>query len=150
MAELWNGAMHVATDAAVTERHLLAACALPPLMPPVRLDGRLYVDGGTLYPVPLKEAVATGADEIVAVDLFRGSPCNAPRAVRMTTLWIRNLLRGETHHPAPEELARVRLRYLGHGRSLGTMRECFEWDPARVERLMDLGYGDARTELNSF
>lgn len=142
MAELWNGAMRVVEGGAVTERHLLAACALPPLMPPVRVDGRLCVDGGTLYPVPLKEAVATGADEIVAIDLFRGAPCNAPRVLRLTTLWIRNLLRGETHQPSPGDLARVRLRYLGHPASLGTIRQCFEWNPGRVERLMELGYRD--------
>jgi NTE family protein len=140
MAELPSGAMRVVEGAAVTGRHLLAACALPPLMPPVRIGGRLYVDGGTLYPVPLKEAVAAGADEIVAVDLFRGAPCNAPRVLRLTTLWIRNLLRRESHQPAPEDLARVRLRYLGHPASLGTIRQCFEWDPGRVERLIELGY----------
>jgi NTE family protein len=140
MAEMFSGAMRVVEDESVSEQHLLAACALPGIMPPVRVDGRIYVDGGTLYHVPLKEAVATGADEIVAVDLFRGAPCSAPRVVRLTTLWIRNLLRGETHEPAPDDLARVRLRYLGHAGSLGTIRECFEWNPARVERWLELGY----------
>lgn len=142
MAELRSGAMRVVEGDAITERHLLAACALPPIMLPVRVDGRLYVDGGTLYPVPLKEAVATGADEIVAIDLFRGAPCNLPRVLRLTTLWIRNLLRGESHQPATEHLARVRLRTLGHAASLGTIRQCFEWDPGRVERLMEMGYRD--------
>jgi len=140
MAELISGAMRVVDGGAVTERHLLAACALPPLMPPVRVDGRLCIDGGTLYPVPLKEAVATGADEIVAVDLFRGAPTNAPRVLRLTTLWIRNLLRGETHQPAPGDLARVRLLHLGHPTSLGTIRQCFQWDPGRIERLIEMGY----------
>jgi NTE family protein len=149
MAELWSGAMRIVEDGAVGERHLLAACALPPLMPPVRIAGRLYLDGGTLYPVPLKEAVATGADEVIAVDLFLGAPCNAPRVLRLTTLWIRNLLRRETHHPAPEDLARVRLRFLGHPASLGTIRECFEWDPRRVERLIDMGYRETLTALES-
>jgi NTE family protein len=149
MAELPGGAMRVVEGAAVTERHLLAACALPPLMPPVRIGGRLFVDGGTLYPVPLKEAVATGADEIVAVDLFRGAPCNAPRVVRLATLWIRNLLRRESHQPAAQDLARVRLRYLGHAASLGTIRQCFEWDPARVERLIELGYRETAAAMRS-
>jgi NTE family protein len=147
MAELCSGAMRVVEDGGVGEPELLAACALPPLMAPVRVAGRLYLDGGTLYPVPLKEAVATGADEIIAVDLFLGAPCNAPRVLRLTTLWIRNLLRRETHHPAREDLARVRLRYLGHPASLGTIRECFEWDPVRVERLIDLGYAETLAAL---
>jgi predicted acylesterase/phospholipase RssA len=147
MAELRTGAMRVVEGQAVTGRHLLAACALPPLMRPVSIDGRLCVDGGTLYPVPLKEAVATGADEIVAVDLLRGTRCNAPRILRLTTLWIRNLLRGETHKPAPEDLARIRLRHLGHPTSLGTIRQCFEWNPGRVELLMEMGYHDTAAAL---
>lgn len=149
MAEMFSGAMRVVEDESVSEQHLLAACALPGIMSPVRVDGRICVDGGTLYPVPLKEAVATGADDIVAVDLFRGAPCSAPRVVRLTTLFIRNLLRGETHKPAPEDLARVRLRYLGHARSLGTIRECFEWNPARVERWIGLGYHETAAAIDT-
>jgi NTE family protein len=149
MAELFTGAMRVVDGTALTERHLLAACALPPLMAPVRVDGRLCLDGGTLYPVPLKEAVATGAEEIVAIDLFRGAPLNAPRAFRLTTLWIRNLLRGETHNPSPSDLARVRLRYLGHASSLGSIRECFDWDPGRMERWIEMGYRDTAEALRA-
>jgi predicted acylesterase/phospholipase RssA len=148
MAEL-TGAMRVVEDASVGEQHLLAACALPGIMPPVRVDGRICLDAGTLYHVPLKEAVATGADEIIAVDLFRGAPCSLPRVVRLTTLWVRNLLRRETHEPAAEDLARVRLRYLGHEQSLGTMRECFEWNPSRVERWIELGYRDTIAALEA-
>lgn len=149
MVEMFSGAMRVAEDETIGEQHLLAACALPGIMPPVRVDGRVCIDGGTLYPVPLKEAVATGADEIVAVDLFRGVSCNVPRVLRLTTLWIRNLLRGETHEPSAEDLSRVRLRYLGHERSLGTIRECFEWEPARVERLIELGYRETAAAMGS-
>lgn len=149
MAELLTGAMRVVRDDAVTQRHLLAACALPPLMLPVRVDGRLYVDGGTLYPVPLKEAVATGAVEIVAIDLFRGAPCNLPRLFRLGTLRVRNLLRGESHHPDPNDMARVRLHHLGHTSSLGTIRECFEWDRARIERWIELGYEDTAAAIRT-
>jgi predicted acylesterase/phospholipase RssA len=149
MAELFSGAMRVVEDEAVSEQHLLAACALPGIMAPVRIDGRICVDGGTLYPVPLKEAVQAGADEIVAVDLFLGAPCNAPRAFRLTTLWIRNLLRRETHKPAAEDLARIRLRYLGHQRPLGSIRECFEWNPVRIERWIDLGYNETIAAMSA-
>jgi NTE family protein len=148
MAELRTGAMRVVEGRAVGERHLLAACALPPLMAPVRVDGRLYVDGGTLYPVPLKEAVATGADEIAAVDLFRGAPCNLPRALRLVTLRIRNLLRRESEKPAPQDLARIRLHYLGHRNSLGTIRECFQWNPLQAERWIEMGYRDTVAEMS--
>jgi predicted acylesterase/phospholipase RssA len=149
VAELCSGAMRVVEGEGVTARHLLAACALPAVMLPVRVDGRLCVDGGTLYPVPLKEAVASGATEIIAVDLFHGTPCNAVRALRLTTLWIRNRLRGESHLPSPQEMAGVRLRIVGHPRSLGTVRECLEWNAGRVERLIETGYRDTVAAFGS-
>lgn len=149
MVELFSGAMRVVEDQAVTERHLLAACALPAVMRPVRVDGRICVDGGTLYHIPLKEAVATGATEIIAVDVLHATPCNPVRVLRLATLRVRNLLRGETHEPPPQALARLKIRNIGHHRPLGTMRECFEWNPAKVERMIDAGYQDTFQSLQT-
>lgn len=41
------------------------AYALPPLMPPIRVDGRLLGDGGLLHNAPLERALRQGATEIV-------------------------------------------------------------------------------------
>lgn len=41
------------------------AYALPPLLPPVQLDGQLLADGGLLYNAPLSAACKLGATEIV-------------------------------------------------------------------------------------
>jgi len=43
---------------------LLASTALPGIFPPVRLGGRLLVDGGTSADVPVLQAEALGATEI--------------------------------------------------------------------------------------
>lgn len=46
-----------------------ASSAIPSLISPVNLNGRLYVDGGVLNPLPIIPSVPAGADYIVAVDL---------------------------------------------------------------------------------
>jgi NTE family protein len=43
---------------------LLASSAVPRLLPPVEIDGRLLVDGAVVADVPLQQAVALGAREI--------------------------------------------------------------------------------------
>ncbi|MCB5161846.1 patatin-like phospholipase family protein [Marinomonas algarum] len=46
-----------------------ASSAIPSLISPVALNGRMYVDGGVLNPLPIIPSVPAGADYIVAVDL---------------------------------------------------------------------------------
>lgn len=41
------------------------AYALPPLMPPIRVDGKLLGDGGLLHNAPLERALRMGATQIV-------------------------------------------------------------------------------------
>lgn len=46
-----------------------ASSAIPSLVSPVEFNGRMYVDGGVLNPLPIIPSVPAGADFIVAVDL---------------------------------------------------------------------------------
>lgn len=46
-----------------------ASIALPGLLAPAALDGRLLVDGGLVNPVPVSLCRALGADLVIAVDL---------------------------------------------------------------------------------
>ena len=46
-----------------------ASCSWPGIFNPVRLDGRLLVDGGIKNSVPIRIAKAQGADYIIAVDV---------------------------------------------------------------------------------
>jgi NTE family protein len=66
---------------------LLASSAVPRLLPPVEIDGRLLVDGAVVADVPLQQAVALGAREIyvlptapaqVAALIRQGATCDAP------------------------------------------------------------------------
>lgn len=46
-----------------------ASSAIPSIVSPVELNGRYYVDGGMLNPLPIIPSVSAGADYIIAVDL---------------------------------------------------------------------------------
>lgn len=69
----------VATDLASGEKVLFrtgntgvavsASCAVPGVFQPVLINGRSYVDGGLVRPVPASEARALGADFVIAVNI---------------------------------------------------------------------------------
>ena len=52
-----------------------ASCAVPGVFQPVIINGRSYVDGGLVSPVPVPEARALGADFVIAVNISN-SPIN--------------------------------------------------------------------------
>ncbi len=74
----------VATDLATGEKVVFrtgntglavsASCAVPGIFQPVVINGRSYVDGGLVSPVPAAEARALGADFVIAVNIS-----NSPR-----------------------------------------------------------------------
>lgn len=72
-----------------------ASCAIPLVFAPVRLHGRVCVDGGVADPVPAKVARHYGAEYIIAVDLGGLLPPTSPtnlfgvatRSAEITLLW---------------------------------------------------------------
>jgi NTE family protein len=50
-------------------RAVRASSAVPGLFQPVQIDGREYVDGGVVSPVPVRAARGLGADLVIAVDI---------------------------------------------------------------------------------
>ncbi|MFQ5576136.1 MAG: patatin-like phospholipase family protein [Anaerolineae bacterium] len=73
-----------------TRPALLASSAIPGVYPPVKIDGKLYVDGGLTAHVPLRPAVDMGAASIVVLDA--GGNCHRqtpPR--RMSNLVIHSM-----------------------------------------------------------
>ena len=48
---------------------VLASTALPPWVTPIRKNGRLLVDGGTVSSLPIEPALVAGATEIIALNL---------------------------------------------------------------------------------
>jgi NTE family protein len=62
---------------------ILASSAVPGILPPVRIDGEHFIDGGIVNSVPLDRAVALGADEIFVLHVGRlDRPLSVPRRLR--------------------------------------------------------------------
>lgn len=66
--DLVNGAMHV-FDRGDLGQAVQASSSAPGLLEPVRLGGRLFVDGNLVAPVPVDAGRSLGARRIVAVDV---------------------------------------------------------------------------------
>ena len=48
-----------------------ASCSVPAVFQPTQIEGREYVDGGLVSPVPVRVARSLGADLVIAVDVSR-------------------------------------------------------------------------------
>src|SRR3546814_13868415 len=59
-------------DARLDARHIMASGALPPGLPPIEIDGRLWWDGGLVSNTPLAHVLDHQAEELLVfqVDLF--------------------------------------------------------------------------------
>ncbi len=117
-------------------RHLAASCAVPLVLPQVRIDGRYYSDGGLLNPLPVYAAVELGATEIVALQALPEIPS---RLLKPFVLGFRAVF--GVHPPTPAE---VRLTVLEPSRRLGSIRDALRWKRENIERWLEQGYGDAQ------
>jgi NTE family protein len=120
----------------VSWRHLAASCAVPLVFRPVRIDGRLCVDGGLLNPMPVYAAVDLGATDIVALQALPEIPS---AALKPFVQGFRAVF--GVHPPLPET---VRLRVLEPGRRLGSLRDALRWNRENVERWLEQGCQDAK------
>lgn len=76
---------------------LLMSAAFPVLLPSVDVDGATVIDGGFTAPLPVLEALAMGAQSIVALDTGRSDVRAAPTA---PTRWYQVLLASIRHQVA--------------------------------------------------
>ena len=118
--------------------HLAAACAIPLGVPPVRVDGRLYVDGGLLNVAPLWAATEMGAARAVVVNalprlqsLVVRAAVGAMRAISPPT-------------PEPRDLEVVTIAPFA---PLGTLWESVRWTRDPVLRSIERGAEDARRAM---
>jgi NTE family protein len=76
--EISNGAGVVFRSGPLAEA-VRASCAYPGVFPPVDIDGRMLVDGGLAYPVPVQPVSEMGSQRIIAVHLRKRSGLGGPR-----------------------------------------------------------------------
>jgi len=64
-----------------------ASAAYPGLFAPVSIGNRLFIDGGTLNPVPFDVARRLGGEYVVAIDLWSPEPFTMQYPPRSGLLW---------------------------------------------------------------
>lgn len=120
----------------IRAEHLAAACSFPLGFPPVRIGGRLYLDGGVMSILPLWAAKEMGATQVVAVNVL---PAQPSRTLRVLVRILRAM------RPERKSAAGLSLTIVAPAKPLGTLRECLRWDPACIDRWVELGEKDARS-----
>jgi NTE family protein len=128
-------------DQQITARHLLATCAVPVGFRPVRIGGRLYVDGGVKSSLPLWAAAEMGATRIVAINALPVLPG------AFLKFYSRSLrLLGGAPKPVPECIEVIRIAPEG---SLGSLVESTQWDARRIDAWISLGRRDAESMIRN-
>ncbi len=121
--------------------HLAASCALLLCYPQVRIDGRLYTDGGLLGALPLWAAAEMGATHVVAINVL---PQPLSKTVRAFVRAIRVFARRPA--PLPED---VKVLSIAPRNALGHLRDSVFWRPRAVREWIDQGYRDAEAAGDS-
>lgn len=123
-------------DAEITWKHLAASCAVPPVMPQVKLNGRWSTDGGLLNPLPVWAATDLGATEIQALNVLGKfpSPLLQPfvGAFRRIFGYARELPTG------------VDLQVWEPSKKLGSLQQSLWGTQADIERWLQLGASDVQ------
>lgn len=125
--------VHIVRDREIRWEHLAAACAIPFGFPPVRIDGKSYVDGGFRGAVPLWAAEQLGATRALALNVLTGP--------------IFRILRFSTRAGLPSPALDV--QRIEPSERLGSLRDAIVWSAANIRRWIALGERDAKRALTS-
>jgi predicted acylesterase/phospholipase RssA len=124
---------HIVRGPDVRWEHLAATCSVPMVFPPVRIDGKLYVDGGFRGALPLWAAEEMGATRAIALNCL--------------TTWPFRVLRAALRAQQPSAALEVIL--INPSTPLGSLRDTYRWSAANIRRWIALGEMDAKRALAS-
>lgn len=119
----------------ITPGHLMASCAVPFGFPPVRINGRLYVDGGLLDALPVWAAAEMGATRVIAVNAL---PLMPSRLLRAAVRVVRRF--GQK----PAKVAGLDLVPISPDAPLGSIRDAVAWSAENARRWIQQGEDDAQ------
>ena len=119
----------------ITWQHLAAACAIPLGLPPQRIGGRWYVDGGLLGALPLWPAPQMGATRAIAVNAL---PFLPSRGMRTGVSALRCV---SPRLPATGTLDLITITPEG---GLGTVTDAICWNRDNILRMIERGSADVR------
>jgi NTE family protein len=133
MVEVPSLRLRIVREHELTWRHLAASGSIPGVFPPVKIDGRLYVDGGFRGGLPLWAAEELGATRAIALNVL-----NTP-LFRMLhrTMWGRR---------ASRALQVIRIE---PSERLGSLHDAMVWNAKKIARWIEQGERDARRAMTS-
>jgi len=140
ITDLVRRSARLVSSPAITWQHLAASAAIPFGLPPVRIDGRWYADGGIVSPLPIWAAARMGATRVVAVNALPVLPSRVLRAGAQLLRFFSPRI------PPPGSLDLILIQPAG---SLGTLTESIRWNPETIQRWIDQGAEDARRAAQS-
>lgn len=127
---------------------LLASTALPPWVHPIEADGRTLIDGGVVSNVPIEPAIVHGATEVIALGLSNPDE-HAADTYGFSSFWIK-ILNIVAARQISLELELARLKSVPvHLVNLKTEVPVPSWDFSRTQFLLDDGYRQMQSALNS-
>jgi predicted acylesterase/phospholipase RssA len=123
----------------IRAEHLLASCAVPAAVRPVEIDGRWYLDGGLLNPLPVWAAVELGATRIIALNVLPVFPSPLLRPFQKS-------FRFAFGHNPPLPPS-VKLTTLIPSPPLGSFHDAIYWSAENTARWIEEGATAARTAI---
>jgi NTE family protein len=148
-ASIERAAAHWFTSGSLAEA-VMASCAVPGLLPPVKIGDEHFVDGGLVHSIPVGRAVALGATEIYVLHVGRiEQPLGPPRSLWDVCLVAFELAR---RHRFVEEMAAlpdtVRAHVLPSGEENMPLISMRYRGPARVAARVERGYAATAAYLS--
>jgi NTE family protein len=125
--------VHIVREHELTWQHLAASGSIPCVFPPVKIDGRRYVDGGFRGGLPLWAAEKLGATRAIALNVL-----NTPLfRILHRTMWGR-------HASAALDVIRIE-----PSERLGSLSDAVVWNANNIARWIEQGERDARRAMTS-
>lgn len=116
---------------------ILASCAVPGILPAVKLNGEHFIDGGIVNSIPIGRAVELGASEIFVLHVGRiERPLTAPRNPWQVGMVAFEIAR---RHRFARDMASLPKGVIAHVLPSG------EPEPERYDSLAQLKYRDFRS-----
>lgn len=147
-AEIETASAHWFTTGPLVDA-VLASCAVPGLLPPVRIDDRHFLDGGLVHSIPVGRAVALGATTIYVLHVGRvEQPLRPPQRPWQVGLVAFEIAR---RHRFVEEMAevaeKVRVVVLPSGMDQTPLVTLRYRDTKRVSTRIERAYEASRAVL---
>ncbi|WP_157220982.1 patatin-like phospholipase family protein [Flavisphingomonas formosensis] len=118
----------------IDARHIMASGALPPGLPPVEIDKRLWWDGGLVSNTPLGEVIADQREDMLVfqVDLF-SSVNQAPRTINDVIARAKEIQFSSRTRQITDQLMKQRAEHAAIARLLAKLPPDFDQDPDVAE-----------------